>query len=125
MAARLATEQFTLAVSSDLKRAFVTGEAIVAANQSLTELEAWPIMRERNFGECEGQSADKLTKALKEREKGPLIAWGPPGGETGLVFRDRVKQFISSLGPRVVGLQEDSVVVLATCHGGFIKEFNT
>ena len=119
VAGHLAEQPFSLAISSDLQRAAQTGEAIVAANPSLSSLVRWEVARERCFGEFEGQPAETLVGAPH------LANWGPEGGETGRQFRARVKQFTAKLCGAVNALELDRpAVVLVTTHGGFIKEFN-
>jgi len=126
VAKELTNTRLDLVVSSDLQRALRTGEAIVAANASVSSLETWQEARERCFGEFEGQPAEMLiTASTKAKEVGKLKEWGPEGGETGEQFRARVKAFLMKLC-KAVPLNEDSVkpIVLVTSHGGFIKEFN-
>jgi len=123
VAKELANTRIDLVASSDLQRALRTGEAIVAANPSVTSLEIWEEARERCFGEFEGQPAEMLISAsAKAKESGKLKEWGPDGGETGEQFRARVKSFLSRLC-KAVPVKEEPVV-LVTSHGGFIKEFN-
>ena len=126
VAKKLADTRVDLVVSSDLQRALRTGEAIVAANPSVTSLDTWQEARERCFGEFEGQPADMLISAsAKAKEMGKLKEWGPLGGETGEQFRERVKLFLSRLCKAVLAKEwELNPVVLVTSHGGFIKEFN-
>ena len=56
VATYLAETKFSLAISSDLKRALLTGQIIARANASLeeSEIEQWGVLRERCFGELEG-----------------------------------------------------------------------
>jgi len=126
VAKELANTRVDLAVSSDLQRALRTGEAIVAANSSVSSLETWQEARERCFGEFEGQPAEMLISAsAKAKERGKVKEWGPEGGETGEQFRGRVKSFLSRLCKTVLAKEwEANPVVLVTSHGGFIKEFN-
>ena len=117
---------FSLAVSSDLIRALKTGQVIAEANPSISveNIETLPVLRERSFGEFEGQEASKMTDILKSLNKSQLMEWGPSGGETGQQFRDRVRTFLRDFGERIVKSEERPVRVLVTSHGGFIKELN-
>ena len=124
VAALLAPEVFHLAVSSDLRRALATGEAIVAANASLQSIEQWEVARERCFGEFEGKPAENLINAVKSKSREQLLGWGPVGGETGMEFRGRVGRFLEQLGVKVEVMEQQEPVVLLTTHGGFIKELN-
>ena len=117
---------FSHAISSDLSRALQTGQAIVSSNPSLKgkEIEQWTVLRERCFGELEGQGVSVMQEATKNL-KGPLLDWGPSGGETGHQFRDRVRQFLTELGKKILTLPpSEDLRLLITSHGGFIKELN-
>jgi len=125
VANHLAGTEFTLAISSDLLRALKTGQSIRDANNSFEEIEVWKVARERSFGEMEGKGVDFMLKEVKGKNKDQIFVWGPQGGETGLQFRDRVRQFIKDLGKRIIKFKgTDSTKVLVTSHGGFIKDFN-
>ena len=126
-----ADTNFSLALSSDLVRALKTGQVIAEANPSLSadSIETWPVLRERCFGEFEGQEASKMTDILKSLNKSQMLEWGPSGGETGQQFRERVRTFLRDFGERMVrDKSEESEKrperVLVTSHGGFIKELN-
>ena len=109
VAKELANTRLDLVVSSDLQRALRTGEAIVAANASVSSLETWQEARERCFGEFEGQPAEMLiTASAKAKEVGKLKEWGPKGGETGEQFRARVKSVLMKLC-KVLPLNVDSL----------------
>ena len=84
-----ADTNFSFAISSDLIRALKTGQVIAEANPSLSpeSIDTWPVLRERCFGEFEGEEASKMTDILKTLNKGQLMDWGPTGGETGQQFR--------------------------------------
>ena len=62
--------------------------------------------------------------ALKDKNKSERHDWGPTNGETGPMFRARIQEFIKILGQRRKALDMDDPVILATTHGGFIKDFN-
>ena len=123
----LAETSFSLAVSSDLIRALKTGQVIAEANPSISpdNIEKWTGLRERCFGEFEGQDWNKLTDTMKSLDKNQLLEWGPAGGETGQQFKDRARTFLKVLCQRSMQIEASSPVrVLVTSHGGFIKELN-
>ena len=84
-----ADTEFSLAISSDLIRALKTGQVIAEANPSLSadNIQTWPVLRERCFGEFEGEAASKMTDILRTLNKSQMMEWGPSGGETGQQFR--------------------------------------
>ena len=123
----LAETTFSLAVSSDLIRALKTGQVIAEANPSINPdaIQTWTGLRERCFGEFEGQDWSKLTEAMKVLDKNQLLEWGPPGGETGQQFKERARTFLKDLCKKSMKIQDSSPVkVLVTSHGGFIKQLN-
>ena len=94
VAARLSTTRIDLAISSDLKRARQTGEAIVAANNSVDELLEWDVVRERRVGRGLDLLAALLTveQAVEDRE---YLTWRPPGGGESVVdLRNRAREFL-------------------------------
>ena len=99
VAAHLSDVTFSQVISSDLARALQTGRAILAANPSVrgSEIEQWPVLRERCFGQLEGQQAGLMQEAVKGLTRDQILAWGPAGGETGLQFRERVRQVVLGL----------------------------
>ena len=123
----LAETTFSLAVSSDLIRALKTGQVIAEANPSINPdaIQTWTGLRERCFGEFEGQDWSKLTEAMKVLDKNQLLEWGPSGGETGQQFKERARTFLKDLCKKSIKIQDSSPVrVLMTSHGGFIKQLN-
>jgi len=120
----LKNDTFHMALSSDLKRAKSTGEAICSANPSLDNLELLEVLRERCFGDLEGKPYEAMVEALKGKNSSEKSDWGPPNGETGPMFRTRVEKFIKVLGEKSRDLKQDVPVVLVTSHGGFIRDFN-
>jgi len=118
---------FAAAISSDLARALQTCRAIVTANTSLTgrEVTLWPVLRERCFGQLEGKEATCMQEQVKGLNKDQILDWGPPGGETGRQFRDRVREFLAELCKKIDTMSpDDTPRLLLTSHGGFIKELN-
>ena len=123
----LAETTFSLAVSSDLIRALKTGQVIAEANPSINPdaIQTWTGLRERCFGEFEGQDWSKLTEAMKVLDKNQLLEWGPPGGETGQQFKERARTYLKDLCKKSIKIQDSSPVrVLVTSHGSFIKQLN-
>jgi len=122
----LANQHFDLALTSDLSRARSTGEAIKSCNATVKELILEPVLRERSFGDLEGKPFEAMLEALKGLNKAEKHDWGPPNGETGIMFRERIEKFFKVLHEHSSKLEikaEDSVI-LATTHGGFIRDLN-
>jgi len=130
LAKHIAETKFDHALSSDLLRALKTGQIILDSNSSLEtgSIEEWIVLRERCFGEMEGKDSSLMTDIIKSMNKDQIISWGPAGGETGVQFRNRVRDFLRDLGKRVVKLKSEknksSMRILVTSHGGFIKDLN-
>jgi len=120
----MVNETFHLAISSDLKRAKNTGEAIVSRNSSVDNLELLQVLRERSFGDMENAPVENMLNAMKGKSKEELFNWGPPNGETGKMFRARVQDFVKVLWEKSRQLSVAEPIVLATTHGGFIRDFN-
>jgi broad specificity phosphatase PhoE len=92
-------------LTSDLVRAHQTARAITKRwNQ---EPESWPELRERSFGEWEGQPFSAFQAALAA----DYYALVPPGGESFQMTWDRVHQAAT----RLRTADEDVIVVT---HGG-------
>ena len=94
---RLARTRIDLAISSDLKRARQTGEAIVERNDTVDELVEWRVVRERPIGDFEGHrevltALFTVEQAVKDKE---LLTWRPPGGGESVVdLRNRAREFL-------------------------------
>ncbi len=69
-------------LSSDLLRARQTAEAVVHTTGAPIEFE--PLLQERNFGDLRGMLYTEIGEDLFSEEH------DPPGGESGIVFRERV-----------------------------------
>ena len=114
--AALAGEDICAVVASDLWRAYDTALSIakplnlpVVSNEGL---------RERGFGEFEGKTFAEIEstwpdKARKWRQRDPDFA--PEGGESLLVFRERVLQTMSAIAANYMG---QHVVIVS--HGGIM-----
>ncbi len=110
----LAEEAIDVIYASDLSRAWDT--ALEIARPLKLQVRPEPRLRERAFGRFEGMSFAEIEKALPDqaklwRERDPEFA--PDGGESLIVFRDRVTTVASELAARHAG---ELVVLVA--HGG-------
>jgi 2,3-bisphosphoglycerate-dependent phosphoglycerate mutase len=115
-AAALAHEDIASVYSSDLARAWDTAQHI--ARPHALQPQAHPGLRERGFGELEGQTYAQIEQhwpahALALRQRVPDFA--PAGGESLLVFRERVTQTAQALAARHLGEQ-----VVWVAHGGVL-----
>lgn len=111
-----AREPITAIYSSDLLRAWDTARAIGDAT-GLTPI-GEPSLRERGFGEFEGNTFHELEARWPEqtahwRLRDPT--WAPPGGESLISVRDRVVQVTGALAARHLG---DQIVLVS--HGGVL-----
>jgi probable phosphoglycerate mutase len=89
LARRLAPMNIRAIVSSDLPRALRTAQAIAATTAA--PIETTPLLQERNFGDWRGLGYDDLPA-------NPLTMVGsPPGGESTLVFEQRVAEAFAHL----------------------------
>lgn len=110
----LAEEAIDVIYASDLSRAWDT--ALEIARPLKLQVRPEPRLRERAFGRFEGMSFAEIEKTLPDqaklwRERDPEFA--PDGGESLIVFRDRVTTVASELAARHAG---ELVVLVA--HGG-------
>ena len=91
--------------SSDLARALQTAQAVADATGA--PLTATPSLRERHFGAFQGRSfadirAERPQDAERWRQRDP--DWAPPeGGESLLIFRERVTQAVQALAAKNMG----------------------
>jgi len=98
-------------LSSDLKRAYRTAEAISRATGA--SITAIPALRERSFGEWEGRDYNEVAQDLhKMIESGvPLSEVRPPGGESHRDVWDRA-------WPVIEPMFEEKKDVVIVSHGG-------
>lgn len=108
LAQRLKAEGLAAILSSDLRRARMTADAIAAATGAPIALDAG--LQERNFGDIRGQSYASLDVDLF----GPDYA--PPNGETWEVFHRRV----DDTWPRVVAAAQRAGGHLAVVTHGLV-----
>jgi len=112
--AALADEPIGVVYASDLSRAWQTAQAIAEPHGLAVQPE--PRLRERAFGNMEGMSFAEIeatlpAQAKRWRERDPEFE--PEGGESLLMFRDRVTGVAAELAARHPG---ELVVLVA--HGG-------
>jgi probable phosphoglycerate mutase len=110
----LADEDIGVIYASDLSRAWQTAQEIAKPHGLTVQPE--PGLRERAFGRFEGMSFAEIEATLPEqarrwRERDPEFE--PEGGESLLVFRDRVTRIASKLAARHPGQ-----LVTLVAHGG-------
>ncbi|MDH6592863.1 putative phosphoglycerate mutase [Variovorax sp. TBS-050B] len=110
----LADEDIGAIYASDLSRAWQTALEIAKPHGLVVQPE--PGLRERAFGRFEGMSFAEIEATLPEearrwRERDPEFE--PEGGESLLVFRERVTRVASALAARHPGQ-----LVALVAHGG-------
>jgi len=111
-----AGEPLAAVYSSDLLRAHATAQAIAAAHGM--EVVEDVRLRERSFGEYEGQTFDELEQRWPQetaRWRARDAAWAPPGGETLQMLGERVRAGTNALARRHPGEQ-----IVLVAHGGVL-----
>jgi 2,3-bisphosphoglycerate-dependent phosphoglycerate mutase len=113
-AAALAGEDVDAVYSSDLWRAYDTALS-VAKPHGLT-IQTDEALRERGFGEFEGKTfaeieTDMPEKSILWRQRVPDFS--PDGGESLLVFRERITSYIQRLAAQNIGKH-----LVVVSHGG-------
>lgn len=114
LGAALADEPIAAIYASDLARAWQTAQAIALPHG--LEVVAEPALRERGFGAFEGLSfaqidADLPVQARLWRTRD--TAFAPEGGESLLVFGDRIQRAAATLAARHPG-----ELIALVAHGG-------
>ena len=109
-------EPLTAIYSSDLSRALDTARALAGATGAPLTVRA--DLRERSFGEFQGLTFDQVSRnrpddAERWRRREP--EWAPPGGESLLVFQERVAQALQALAAENTG----NLIAIVT-HGGVL-----
>ncbi len=112
----LAGEPVAAVYTSDLQRARVTAQAVADSTGALLVLE--PGLRERSFGQLQGRTFAEIETQLPEearrwRQRDPHFE--PEGGESLIVFRERITRITDQLVQRHPG---ELVVLVA--HGGVL-----
>ena len=127
LAQALADEDIAAIYSSDLSRARATAQAIAnaastasnpSANTPTGEVRFHTGLRERCFGQFEGQTYAQLATDWPEesrrwRQRDPDFA--PEGGETLIQLRDRVAHTLNTLASQHLGEQ-----IVLVAHGGVL-----
>ncbi len=114
--AALADEDIDAIYASDLSRAWETAAHIAGPRGLAVQPE--PRLRERAFGLFEGMRFAEIDATLPEqarlwRTRDPAFA--PEGGESLLVFRDRITHVVTELAARHAGQ-----LVVLVAHGGIL-----
>lgn len=115
IAGRLKSERFDSIYASDLKRAYITAQAIAEPHEM--DVQQTPLLRESNLGILQG-----LTRAeIEEKYPAELYDWRrnplklrPPGAETLREVIDRCGRFLSEIKSR----HEDGARIAVVGHGG-------
>lgn len=112
----LAGEPVAAVYTSDLQRARVTAQAVADSTGAPLVLE--PGLRERSFGQLQGRTFAEIETQLPEearrwRQRDPHFE--PEGGESLIVFRERITRITHQLVQRHPG---ELVVLVA--HGGVL-----
>ncbi|RYF25039.1 MAG: histidine phosphatase family protein [Comamonadaceae bacterium] len=112
----LADEPITAIYTSDLQRAHTTAQAVADATGA--PLTAEPGLRERSFGQLQGRTFAEIEAQLPEearrwRQRDPHFE--PDGGESLIVFRERITRITDQLVQRHPG---ELIVLVA--HGGVL-----
>jgi 2,3-bisphosphoglycerate-dependent phosphoglycerate mutase len=110
----LAVESVDAVISSDLARAYET--ALAVAKHHGLDVQIDRDLREREFGSFQGKTfaeieAQMPAQALLWRKRVPDFA--PGGGESLLIFRERVVQCLRRLGSQYAGKH-----IIVVGHGG-------
>ncbi|EAU86070.1 hypothetical protein CC1G_07149 [Coprinopsis cinerea okayama7 len=135
LALSFATTSFTDIYTSDLKRAFMTAQAIHAAQRPSTKLHTTKLLREQYFGAAEGTSyKHKRDKDLTLRQHFSRGIYPPvfsrherfPGGESKDDVSERAREFMDTVILPLVQQEAEgqvkSVHIAVVSHGLFIPE---
>ena len=127
VAGRLANQTFNFAISSDLKRAKDTGNAIALQNDTIHTVEEWKTVRERSLGIFEGKIPDlcvaQLTveEAIEDKD---LLTWRIPNGESVVDLKMRVLKFLHQLINQTKYHESNELSILVVSHGLFLSELH-
>ena len=109
-----------LMISSDLRRAADTAEAVGAASGLPVKFDAR--LRETHLGRWQGLTVDEIDRT----EPGAIAAWrsdptwAPPGGESRVEVVARARPVVDELDAELADAEGDSTTVLLVAHGGCI-----
>lgn len=112
----LADEPITTVYTSDLQRARTTAQAVAEATGA--PLIDEPGLRERSFGQLQGRTFAEIENELPEearrwRQRDPHFE--PDGGESLIVFRERITRVTTQLVQRHPG-----ELIALVAHGGVL-----
>jgi len=118
VAQALATEPIDAIYASDLARAWQTAHAIAQATQA--PLRPNTGLRERGFGSFQGMTYAEIEtqwpeESLRWRKREP--DWAPPGGESLLAMRERIRSTATALAQQHLGGQ-----IVLVAHGGVMDQ---
>ena len=111
-------EKFVL-ITSDLKRAYTTADAIAEAGATWLQTEREPEFREQHFGDWQGLSSEEF---YTSRNKLPHSGWlapafeRPPNGES---FSDVIGRVVPTIIRHTS--QHAGTDIVAVAHGGSIR----
>ncbi len=114
---RLKDEKIDLVYSSDLRRALVTAEIILAGRK--VDIVACPELREVNYGACEGLTFDEISRDYPELAESIAdfdLQLEFPGGENFTGFVERTCHFLDRLSQH-----ESSETILIVSHSGPLR----
>ena len=112
----LAGESFDAIYASDLARAWATAEGVARRQDPPRRPLPEPRLRERAFGRFEGLTFHDIESTLPDQAhqwRTRVPGFAPEGGESLLVFRDRVLDTLDALAARHPGEQ-----IVLVAHGG-------
>lgn len=130
LAATFPIEEYSIAYSSDLSRAYDTCRVILSdspqakSGASLKDIRTDVRLRERSFGPLEGQSLDALIKLAKEHNTS-VVNFVPEGGESPEDIRRRVRNFVETRlleEAQKESTDDRALKILLVSHGGAIRE---
>mmetsp|Transcript_19353 Transcript_19353/g.18482 ORF Transcript_19353/g.18482 Transcript_19353/m.18482 type:complete len:178 (+) Transcript_19353:14-547(+) len=123
---KLSTQKFSIAYSSDLKRAVDTSEIILSCTAHKPELILDQRLREKSGGIFEGKPRGSTTAYAVAHNINPR-EFVPEGGESWLNVYSRVTSFFTFLLEKHAvkkeeGKEGEAEKILCISHGGFISE---
>ncbi|CAM3831916.1 histidine phosphatase family protein [Alkalicoccus chagannorensis] len=113
-ASSLQDVHFDAVYSSDLTRAFATGQAV--SEKKNMPLEASPLLREVFLGPLEGRTRKELIEMYPELEHKSIVTSGIPGTENFDDLTERCQTLVNSWLEKHSG-----ATIAALSHGGFIS----
>ena len=126
VAKRLSTQKFDFAVSSDLKRAKDTANAIASLNDTIDTVVEWKSVRERCLGIFEGNPYLYRAQLMVEGaiEDKDLLTWRIPNGESIVDLKLRIEEFLCQLMKKAQTLPSSEPTILVVSHALFLRELH-